>query len=240
MGQPQQPPAGQPGTQQGTTQQVTAPPVQPAAPAQPVTLSMTQEQLDQIITGRLRAEREKHQRELEEERAKAGKTESEKLTIERDNALAEAKKARVDAGRQVATALAQAAAVAEGIKADRRAVAVSLAAVDSSVDNETGAVDEAKIKAALAKIAADYPEWKEAAPAATATTVTGQPGQQQTGTVPPASGGDAPTGTPTTPTLAEFEKMGYDERVALYNRDQAAYRRLQDELDKKQALGSGM
>jgi hypothetical protein len=173
-------------------------------PEQPRERTYSQAEVD----GQLRAARLKYQRQIEEEREKSGKNESERLTLERDRAVEDRDRTRSESGARIAATEAKVTAIAAGAKPER-ADAVARNADLTDAVGEDGEVDTSKIKAAVDKVLSDFPEWK-------ASTT-------------PKSGGDIGGGPPE-PTAAEFAKMPYSERVALFQRDADLYRRLAGQL----------
>lgn len=118
----------------------------------------TQADLDRVLQSRLAEEQGKWQKKLDDAQALAGKNETEKLTIERDQANARAVEARDKAAEKVATTEAKVAAIAAGANPERVAAIVRNADLAGAVKD--GDVDEAAIKAAVEKVLTEYPEWK--------------------------------------------------------------------------------
>lgn len=165
---------------------------------QPKKLDLTQADLDRIIGERLAAERSRHEQALKDAQALAGKNETEKLTIERDQATQRAQEATAKAAERIARTEAKVAAIAAGANPDRVAAIVRNADLAAAVKD--GDVDETAIKAAVEKVLTEYPEWKASA-------------QQQ---APSASGGElngGQTGKPSF-TRKQLEEMPPDEMAA--------------------------
>lgn len=140
----------------------------------------TQADLDRIVNDRVTAEQAKAQKALEEAQALAGKNETEKLTIERDQANARATEAQTKAAERIAKTEAKVAAIAAGANPERVAAIVRNADLGKAVKD--GEVDEAAVKAAIDKVLTDYPEWKKAAgsgPSASGGELNGGAGDQK-------------------------------------------------------------
>lgn len=120
----------------------------------------SQADLDRIIGERVAAEKAKHDKALADAQALAGKNETEKLTIERDQATQRAQEATQKAAERVAKTEAKVAALAAGANPDRVAAIVRNADLAAAVKD--GDVDEAAVKAAVEKVLTEYPEWKKA------------------------------------------------------------------------------
>lgn len=118
----------------------------------------SQADLDRIVGERIAAEKAKHDKALADAQALAGKNETEKLTIERDQATARAQEATQKAAERVAKTEAKVAAIAAGANPDRLAAIVRNADLSAAVKD--GEVDEAAVKAAIDKVLTEYPEWK--------------------------------------------------------------------------------
>jgi hypothetical protein len=144
----------------------------------------SQADLDRIIGERVAAEKTKHEKALADAQALAGKNETEKLTIERDQATQRAQEATQKAAERVAKTEAKVAAIAAGANPDRLGVIVKNTDLAEAVDAD-GNVDEAKVKTLVEKTLADYPEWKA------------KPGgpTQSGGELNGGGGGDKPTFT---------------------------------------------
>ena len=123
----------------------------------------SQADLDRIIGERLAAEKAKHDQALADAQALAGKNETEKLTIERDQAVQRATETQTKAAERVAKTEAKVAAIAAGANPQRVDAIVRNADLAKAVKD--GEVDEAAVKAAVDAVLKEYPEWK-----ATATT----------------------------------------------------------------------
>jgi hypothetical protein len=121
----------------------------------------TQKDLDRIIGERLAAEKAKYDQQLKDAQALAGKNETEKLTIERDQAVQRATEARDKAAEKVARTEAKVAAIAAGANPQRVDAIVRNADLAAAVKD--GEVDEAAVKAAVEKVLGEYPEWKAGA-----------------------------------------------------------------------------
>jgi hypothetical protein len=155
----------------------------------------TQADLDRILGERLASEKTKHDQALKQAQELAGKNETEKLTIERDQATQRAQEATQKAAERVAKTEAKVAAIAAGANPDRLAAIVRNADLTAAVKD--GEVDEAAVKAAIDAVLTEYPEWKKA----------------HTG--PSSSGGElngSESGKPSF-TRAQIEAMSPDERV---------------------------
>jgi hypothetical protein len=153
----------------------------------------TQADLDRVLQTRLAEEQGKWQKKLDDAAALAGKNETEKLTIERDQANARAQETAQKAAERVAKTEAKVAAIAAGANPQRVDAIVRNADLAGAIKD--GEVDEAAVKAAVGKVLGEYPEWK-----ATATT-TASGGEMNGG------GG---SGKPTF-TRAQLEKMPPEE-----------------------------
>lgn len=153
----------------------------------------TQADLDRIVGERVAAEKAKAQKALEEAQALAGKNETEKLTIERDQANQRATEVQQKAAERVAATEAKVAAIAAGANPDRLAAIVRNADLAAAVKD--GEVDEAAVKAAVDKVLTEYPEWKK-----------GPAGPSQ-------SGGEMNGGNSGKPTFTrkQLEEMGPEE-----------------------------
>ena len=121
----------------------------------------TQKDLDRIIGERLAAEKAKYDQQLKDAQALAGKNETEKLTIERDQATQRAQEATQKAAERVAKTEAKVAAIAAGANPQRVDAIVRNADLAGAVKD--GEVDEAAVKAAVEKVLTEYPEWKAGA-----------------------------------------------------------------------------
>lgn len=154
----------------------------------------SQADLDRIIGERVAAEKTKHEKALADAQALAGKNETEKLTIERDQATQRANEATQRAAERVAKTEAKVAAIAAGANPDRLAAIVRNADLAAAVKD--GDVDENAIKAAVEKVLTEYPEWKKA-----------------TGTGPTSSGGELNGGNSGKPTFTkkQLEEMPPEE-----------------------------
>ncbi|SNR33015.1 capsid assembly scaffolding protein Gp46 family protein [Blastococcus mobilis] len=155
----------------------------------------TQADLDRVLKQRLADEQAKWQKKLDDAQALAGKNETEKLTIERDQAQQRAAEATQKAAERVAKTEAKVAALAAGANPERVAAIVRNADLAAAVKD--GDVDEAAVKAAVEKVLTEYPEWKA--------------GTQQS--VPSSSGGDLNGGKDSKPTFTrkQLEEMPPDE-----------------------------
>lgn len=118
----------------------------------------TQADLDRIIGERVAAEQAKAKKAIEDAQALAGKNETEKLTIERDQAKQQATEAETKAAERIAKTEAKVAAIAAGANPERVAAIVRNADLSAAVKD--GEPDEAAIKAAVEKVLTEYPEWK--------------------------------------------------------------------------------
>lgn len=188
------PPADQPPADQPPAD---TPPADQPPKDEPKKLDITQADLDRIIGERVAAEKAKAQKALEDAQALAGKNETEKLTIERDQATQRATEATQRAAERVAKTEAKVAALAAGANPERIAAIVRTADLAAAVKD--GDVDEAAVKAAVEKVLVDYPEWKA------------KPGY----TGPGASGGalDGQGSEKPTFTRAQIEAMPQEEML---------------------------
>jgi hypothetical protein len=118
----------------------------------------TQADLDRVIGERLSAEQAKWQKKLDDAQALAGKSETDKLTIERDQATQRAQEATQKAAERVAKTEAKVAAIAAGARPDRLDAIIRTADLTGAVKD--GDVDEAAVKAAVEKVLGDFEEWK--------------------------------------------------------------------------------
>ncbi|TFV91397.1 DUF4355 domain-containing protein [Blastococcus sp. CT_GayMR16] len=121
----------------------------------------TQADLDRVLQTRLAEEQGKWQKKLDDAAALAGKSETDKLTIERDQAKAAATETTQKAAQRIAQTEAKVAAISAGANPERVTAIVRNADLDSAVKD--GEVDEAAIKAAVEKVLTEYPEWKATA-----------------------------------------------------------------------------
>jgi hypothetical protein len=104
-------------------------------------LSMTQAELDAIITKRLSREQKAWETKLEEEKKKASMTEAEKLKAEKEEADKKAKDIQTAANIRIARTEFKIAAQAAGVPVDRLDAAVKLADLsDLTPDEKTGEI----------------------------------------------------------------------------------------------------
>lgn len=120
----------------------------------------TQADLDRYLGERLASERTKHQKALEDERAKAGKSEVEKAELERQQALDRAKEVTSAAATRIAASEAKGAARDLDARPDRLDAILRVADLKPCIGDD-GEVDDVKVKAAVEKVLAEYPEWKK-------------------------------------------------------------------------------
>lgn len=210
---------GQQGQQQGQSQGQQQGQQDPGTTG---TQMFTQDQLDAIIADRVSREQRKYEKQLEDERATAGKNETDKLTVERDRAVEERDRVRNESGGRIARSEAKVVAVAEGARSDRVDAVVGNTDLSAAVDDQ-GEPDSVKIKEAVQKVLSDYPEWKANAQS---------PPANRSGTDMNGGGGSSE------PTLDDFRKMGMAARSELRERNPQLYRQLADkELDARRPAG---
>lgn len=136
----------------------------------------TQADLDRILGERLAAERATAQRKIQEATELAGKNETEKLTIERDQAKQREAEATAKATERIART--EAKGIARDLDARPDRLTAIIAAADLSKGIKDGEVDEAAMKAELERVLTEYPEWKKApgGPTASGGELNGQGG----------------------------------------------------------------
>ncbi|MGH9251722.1 MAG: hypothetical protein ACRD0W_19705 [Acidimicrobiales bacterium] len=196
-GDPPKPPGGDPPKPAGGD---------PPKPGQ--VKQFSQADVDKIVQSRVADEKQRHDKALEDEKAKLGKTEQEKLQMERDAAVKERDEARTMSVATAARAEAKVQALIAKAKPERVDAVVRNA--DLSDVATDGQADEAKVKEAVEKVLADYPEWKQ-------------------GTTSPRSGGELNGGDGgKEPTLEDFRKMNELQRSELYRSNEVLYNRLAD------------
>ena len=183
----------------------------------------TQDQVDSIVQDRLAREKRKFEDELKQAQAAAGKNETERLTLERDQARQQAERTAKEAAERLALTEAKVAAIQAGAKPER-ADAVAKNADLSEVIAD-GEVVKGKIEAAVKKTLKDYPEWLASS------------GEGGNGSGTQRSGGEMGGGGAPEPTLEEFRDMTYKERTELYGRDAELYRRLVSKDQQARAKG---
>lgn len=198
-----------------------------------------QADIDRIVSQRLADQKRAHDREVQQAREDAGKSDTQRIEAERDRAVTRADTAVAKAGPKVAQALAQVAAITAGGRGDRAAAIVRQADLEGVVefDGDDWTVDTEKVTAAIDKVLGEYPEWKvdtgtggdQGGQGGTGGE-GGQGGEQQRGTERHGqqSGGDLKGGSGDGTTLEAFQRMSMGERATLAAQDPEAYRRLSD------------
>lgn len=192
----------------------------------------TQADIDRVVTERMAAEKRRHDRELEQAREDAGKSDTQRIEAERDRYKTQAEQAAQKAAPKVAQALAQVAAIAAGGRADRAAAIVRVADLDgvAKFDGDDFTIDESRLTEAIGKVLTEYPEWKGEAPK------PDDEGKGDEGDGKPkhsdSSGGDLNGGRSGELTLDTFKGMTMTERGKLASEKPDEYRRLADaEID---------
>jgi membrane protein involved in colicin uptake len=168
----------------------------------------TQEDFDAAFARRLERERKKLREEWDAEKAeierKAKMDEAERIKAEKEEAEKKASEYRTQLQAERLNAAAERAAIAAGAKPEQVAKVVRLAEL-GEVEFTDGKPDPEAVEQAISAVLEEIPELKA--------------GSKTVGTsTNPANGSDEQQ--------EEFEKMGYQERVALYNRDPDLFRRL--------------
>lgn len=173
----------------------TPPPTPPAGQAAPATPpasgdqppaggtpepKFTQADLDRIVGERIAKERKTFEQQMADLQATAGKTELEAERIKREQAEGKVTEVTKASAQRIAGTEAKLAAHLAGARPDRLDAILKQADLTEAV-SETGEVDEAKVKAAIDKVIADYPEWK-------ADTTPGLPGSSGPSMLPDGSG----------------------------------------------------
>ena len=195
----------------------------------------TQADIDKAVQARVAAEQRRHEKALEDARADAGRSDTQRLEVERDRAVEASKAAQQKAAPRVAQALAQVAAITNGGRADRAAAIVRVADLDgvAKFDGDDWTVDEGKVAEAIGKVLDEYPEWKVDTTDAGKGDEAGK-GEGGKPKPPTASGGDLNGNKGDATTLDEFARLNMGERQKLANEDPETYRRLADaEIDSK-------
>jgi len=121
--------------------------------------TFTQADLDAFLKKRLGEEKAKYEQQIKDLTENAGKTELEKLTAERDRYKEQVDNVGKTSALGLAKAEAKVAALTAKARPDRLAAVIAQADLDDAL-SEDGTVDEAKVKAAVEKVLADFPEWK--------------------------------------------------------------------------------
>lgn len=125
--------------------------------------TFTQADVDRLVAREKKRAAEAERKRLEDEAAKAGQSEVDRLKsdlAERDKAVAAATER---ANRRAISAEAQVQALAAGIRADRVAAAIRLADLSGVECDDDGEPDVETIKASIQAILKDYPEWAASA-----------------------------------------------------------------------------
>jgi membrane protein involved in colicin uptake len=120
--------------------------------------SFTQEELDRIISDRLKRAEKQWKDAAEEEKKKAAMTETERLKAEKDEAEGKAKAALETANRRIVEAQAQVVAAQAGVKPERLAYVLKLANLADIAVDEKGTADAKAIKLAVDAVLKDLPE----------------------------------------------------------------------------------
>lgn len=126
----------------------------------PKKLDLTQADLDRIINEKLGKEKARYEQQIKDLKDGAGKTELEKVTAERDRFKEQAENSGKAGGQRLAKSEAKVAALAANGRTDRMAAIVAQADLSDAVGDD-GEVDEGKVKTAIEKVLADFPEWKQ-------------------------------------------------------------------------------
>lgn len=194
-GQPDGQSGGADGGQQGADQQGQATGGGQAG-GQQQEPKFTQADLDRIIGERVAAEKAKHDQALKDAQALAGKNETERLQTQLEQANAKVADTTQKAAQRIARTEARGVARDLDVRPDRLDAVLKQADLAAAI-GEDGEVDEAKVKAAVEKVIADYPEWKK-------TTTTSQSGGELNG-----GGGNKPSFT-----RKQLEDMSPEEMAA--------------------------
>lgn len=121
--------------------------------------AFSQTDLDKVIAQRLKRERQKWASELEEEKAKAAMTETEKLKVEKLEAEKKAQDILSLANQRVLSAEAKILATNAGVKPEKLAHLLKLLDLSEIEIDESGTPDSKQIKTAIDSVLKDIPEF---------------------------------------------------------------------------------
>ncbi|PKM78530.1 MAG: hypothetical protein CVU90_01985 [Firmicutes bacterium HGW-Firmicutes-15] len=169
--------------------------------------TFTQAQLDDVITKRLAREKKAWEKTLEEEKAKAAMTETERFQSEKLEAQKLLADSQAKANQKLLHAEIRVQSISLGVTENKLTYLSRLIDItDPNLLDANGDVDDKAVKAAVSKILQDIPELASKTPS--------------------KGGSDFSAGNPKSITKEQFTSLSYKDRIALKASNPALYKQL--------------